>query len=961
MPEQSKPKRAFRRGWRTTHVGPTKRGGDGRRRLRFPRFKFRGVLPYVGLVALAGVVVAVGAFAWFSRDLPDPDKLLERRVAQSTKIYARDGTTVLYEIHGDQKRSLVTLDDIPDYVEHATIAIEDKNFYEHGGFDLRGILRSVFQNVVRLDPTAQGGSTITQQFVKNAILTTEESYIRKVRELILSYQIERKFSKDQILQLYLNEIPYGGAAYGVESAARTYFGKGITEVTVAEAALLAALPQAPSYYSPFGSHTDELYARAHLVLDLMVEQGYLTSDEAEAAKTEEITFSTIGDAIAAPHFVLYVKQLLADTYGEKVIEQNGLSVITTLDADKQRFAEEAVAAQADTNESRWGAGNAALVALDPKTGEILAMVGSRDFFDDTNDGQVNVTIRPRQPGSSFKPVVYATAFERGYTPETMLFDLVTDFETGEGKPYTPHNYDSREHGPISMARALAGSLNIPAVKTLYLAGVDNVLDQAEKLGYTTFTDRSRFGLSLVLGGGEVTLLEHTGAFAALAREGFWQPPQAILRVLDAGGSVLEEYKPETPKDDDRALDQHAAQEINQILSNNDLRSFIFGSANRLTLPDRPVAAKTGTTNDYRDAWTLGYTPSLAAGVWVGNNDNSEMKRGADGSVVAAPIWNAFMKAALTGTPVESFHEPPDDPVEKGVLAGQIDELVTRTVDRGTGRVIPDSCLADYPEAYQTTRTFKVTHTILHYVAKDDPRGSAPERPDDDPQYAAWEKEVAEWARSQGGYLSGDPPLEDCNLRGTSSTTVSFTAPAAGTIVTGDTLDATIAIAGSETPSTAEYFLDGNEIAESTTTPFGLHFNLSGTGNGLYTLSVRVTFASGRTTAAETTINVLRGATGLTRYLTAPSPGATLATGAFPITLAAVVHPPASVARVDFYSTTAASGSAPALIGSVSAPTASTISVLWATAPAPGVYSLSLTVTDTAQSTHPSDQVTVTVE
>ncbi|MBU1149303.1 transglycosylase domain-containing protein, partial [Patescibacteria group bacterium] len=537
-----------------------KKDNPGRKKSFFKNGRWKkNFWPILGITFIAGVIVVVGVIAWFSKDLPDPEQLIEREIAQSTKIYDRSGETILYEISGDERRTIIPLEQIPDYMEQATLAAEDHNFYQHTGFNLKRIFTAIIKDVLQ-GRKAEGASTITQQFVKNAILTTEKTWARKIKEVILAYQIERKFSKDQILQMYLNEIPYGSTYYGVESATNGYFGKSATDLSMGEAALLAALPQSPTYYSPFGSHVDALIWRQRWVLDQMVELGFISEEEATAAKNEELVYSYRATSISAPHFVMYVKELLTEKYGEKAIEQGGLKVFTTLDMYKQEIAEQAIEEGAAKYE-QYGASNAALLSLDPKTGEILAMVGSRDYFDQENDGNVNVTIRDRQPGSSFKPIAYAAAFQKGFTPETMLFDLVTNF-SASGTPYIPKNYDFSEHGPVTMRQALAGSLNIPAVKTLYLAGVDNVLDLSHELGYTTLNDRERYGLSLVLGGGEVKLIDHVSAFSVFAREGLRHPTTAILRVEDSSGKILEQKQDiET-----EVLDTETCRLLNDVLS-----------------------------------------------------------------------------------------------------------------------------------------------------------------------------------------------------------------------------------------------------------------------------------------------------------------------------------------------------------------------------------------------------------
>ncbi|MBI2637149.1 MAG: PBP1A family penicillin-binding protein, partial [Parcubacteria group bacterium] len=661
-------------------------GPPRRRRPQFFGRGFRGfvtaLLPYALISSALAILFGLTLFAWYSRNLPTPDKIIDRSVAQSTKIYDRTGEHLLYEAFDTQRRTIIPLEEIPKYVKRSTILIEDKNFYAHGGFDVRGIARALLRDILTLSK-AEGGSTLTQQLVKNALLTNEKAISRKTKELVLAYQIERKFSKDQILQLYFNEIPYGSSAYGIESASQFYFGKSAKDLTVAEGATLAALPKAPTYYSPYGSHTDELTRRKDYIIRLLEEAGDITGEQADAARAETLTFSEKSNLLSAPHFVIWVREQLAEKYGEREVEQGGLRVATTLDWDMQRSAEAAVAEFAERNSEQYNATNASLVAIDPKTGQILAMVGSRDYANEEIDGNFNVAVQgKRQPGSSFKPFVYAVGFEKGYTDRTTLWDVVTKFGRGaDGREYVPHNYDQKERGPMSVRAALAGSINIPAVKMLYLVGPRTVIEKARSIGYTTFEDPDRYGLSLVLGGAEVKLVEHTAAFAMLANDGVTRPSVSILKVEDARAKVLEEYQEEIGK---RVMEAQVVRLLSDVLSDNGARAFVFGASNYLTLGGRPVAAKTGTTNDYRDAWTMGYTPSLAAGVWVGNSDFSEMKRGADGSVVAAPIWNRFMREALTGKPVESFPKPDITYPEKPVLRGDLEGGTPVKIDRASG-------------------------------------------------------------------------------------------------------------------------------------------------------------------------------------------------------------------------------------------------------------------------------------
>lgn len=820
-------------------------------------------------------------FAVVSRDLPDPNNLNKRFLEQSTKIYDRTGQTVLYDIHGDQRRTVVQFKDIPDDAKWAAISAEDRDFYKHKGYDLRGILRAVFVNIITLHPTGQGGSTITQQLIKNSILTNEKSITRKIKELILAYQLEKRFSKDEILMLYFNQIPYGSNAYGIEAASQMFFGKSAKDLDLAQSALIASVPRAPTYYSPYGDHPDALIARQHYILDSMAEQGYITKDQAVAAKQEKLDFKPKREQIIAPHFVMYVKELLTEKYGDAAVEQGGMKVTTTLDLKNQQAAEDAIAQYADRNEKTYKAGNAALVSLDPKTGQVLAMVGSRDYFDMAHDGNVNVVLRPRQPGSSFKPIVYTTAFQRGFTPDTMVFDLVTNFDTGSGKPYIPHNYDNKEHGPLTLRQALAGSLNIPAVKVLYLAGINNVLDLADQLGYTTLKDRSRFGLSLVLGGGEVTLLEHASAFATLARDGVRHETTPFLKIEDKNGKTLEEYKEQKNK----ILDPEIVRKTNSILTDNGSRSFIFGSKSPLILPDRTVAAKTGTTNDYRDAWTLGFTPSLVAGVWVGNNDFSTMTRGADGVVVAAPIWNAYMKKMLAGTPVDTFVAPKPDPVDKVMMNGKYEYTVQLPIDKSTGKVIPESCRSTYPQQYITTKSFTEVHDILNWVSKDDPRGPIPSNPSQNPQYANWEAPVQKWIKdNKKKYVTiANLPQESCSLRaGVVPPSVTITAPSANATLSDPTTSFTVSTAGSETVASVDYYLDGAKIGTATTTPFTLSYTNAAYENGAHTLRVVATDALGGTGEASETVTYALTETTGTLTILSPQKSAVFSQGDFPL-------------------------------------------------------------------------------
>ncbi|TSA46507.1 PBP1A family penicillin-binding protein [bacterium] len=691
----------------------------------------------IAALALLGFIAAGSLFAYYSFNLPDPNKLATRVVPESTKIYDRNGK-LLYEIYGEAKRTLIPLDQVPKITQEATIAVEDKNFYKHGGIDFIGIVRSVLVDVVT-HSRAQGASTITQQFVRNAVLTREKTFTRKIKEIIISLQLERKYSKDEILQLYFNEIPYGSNAYGIQAASQTFFGKDARDLDLAESAYLAAMPQAPTFYNPWGPNREELDARARTVLQLMFDQGYITKAQLGLAKGEKVDFKQITTGILAPHFVLYIQNLLAQKYGENSLQEGGFKVTTTLDLDLQTKAEAAVAKQVPVNEKNYNAGNASLVALDPRNGQILAMVGSRDYFDKVHDGAVNVALRPRQPGSSFKPYVYATAFKQGMNPATLLMDITTNFGEFGGKEYIPQDYDGNNRGPVSIRQALQGSLNIPAVKTTILVGLNNAIDTAENMGITTLKDRSRYGPSLVLGGGEVTLLEHTAAYGAFADAGIKHDTVAILKIEDKNGNVLEQYRDSQGKE---VLDPQVAYQIDNVLSDNASRVYIFGANNRLTVPGHTVGTKTGTTQEYHDAWTVGFTPSLVTGVWVGNNNNNAMKTKADGSVVAAPIWQDFMKAALEGKPDEQF------PVPEGITTMTVDALSGKLPTAYTPSTKTD-VFASFNAPTQTDDVHvPVTAngstqvmTILHSEKPQDP---------------AWENPVRAWVIAHG---YADPLLQ----------------------------------------------------------------------------------------------------------------------------------------------------------------------------------------------------------
>ncbi len=657
--------------------------------------------------------------------VPDLSDLSTRKVLQSTKIYDRTGQILLYDMAQNVRRTVVPFEDISPYIKNATLAIEDKNFYNHGGVDLTSIARAIIFDIKTLS-LSQGGSTITQQVVKNSILTGDKTLTRKLKEWILAIKLENILNKDQILHLYLNEIPYGGSIYGVEEASQSFFGKPAKEVDLAEAAYLAAMENAPTYYSPYGLHVDELEERKNLVLREMLIANLISQDDYDKALKEKITFNLKENTggIRAPHFVFLVIDYLAKRYGEDALSLGGLKVITTLDWNIQKEAEALAKQYGKSNQEKFNADNNAVVVIDPKTGGILSMVGSRDYFDKTINGNFNVATAHRQPGSTFKPFVYAVLFSKGYTPSTLLFDVPTQFNPScppykvindpelEDNCYAPVDFDDKYRGPMKIRDALAQSINIPAVQALYLAGVQNSLDLAKEMGIDNLSGADQYGLSLVLGGGEVSLLDMTSAYSVFANDGVRNPYNTVLEVNDANGQALEAFSPSSM----RVLDEEVARKISSILSDNVARTPAYGANSVLFIPDQDVAVKTGTTNDYKDAWIMGYTPNLAVGVWVGNNENTPMEKKVAGYIVA-PMWRDLMNKILPNLPVESFTPPlPENqelkPILRGVLHGE-------------------------------------PHSILYFVNKNDPTGPVPSNPWNDPQFNNWEYAVKMWAVNNG--------------------------------------------------------------------------------------------------------------------------------------------------------------------------------------------------------------------
>ncbi len=686
---------------------------------------FLGLVDVAILVAIALVIIFV--YVW--QTIPNAATMLApNKIAETTQIYDRTGTVVLYEIHGEENRKKIAHDAIPDYMRLATIAAEDDAFYSHFGIDPFSIARAIKENLLR-KTLAQGGSTITQQLARNVFFTRKKTLQRKVREAVMAIKLEQAYTKDEILDAYLNVVPYGSNAYGIEAAAEIYFNKHAKDLTLDEAALLASLPKATATFSPYGTHTNRLIARQKMILERMRELGFADGDSVDRA-LETDTLAKVRpfrQKIIAPHFVFFVIEELEKRYDRDFVRRGGLKVYTTIDLNLQDIAQDVVTRGVARN-VRYGAENAALSAVDPRTGAILVMVGSKDYYAKDIDGQVNVATRLRQPGSSFKPFAYATAFAKGYQPETVVWDVLTDFgPDGSGKRYMPQNYTGQFHGLVSLRNALAQSLNVPAVKALYLAGIDATIDTAQRMGITTLTDRSRYGLALVLGGAEVRPLDMAAAFGVFAHDGVRTPAHAIAKITNSNGAVI--YDARDALRQQRVLDREVTRKINSILSDNTARTPAFGRNNPLVVPGHTVAAKTGTTQNYRDAWTVGYTPEIAVSVWAGNNDNRPMRAGAAGAYVAAPMWQDFMRRVLADRPDVLFQNyvrvKTTVPMVDGIARPQ--HYVV-----GEKRIVGKKYKKKKKEEVRV-----IYHSILYYIDKDHPLTSTgPNRYD--PMLPRWE-------------------------------------------------------------------------------------------------------------------------------------------------------------------------------------------------------------------------------
>lgn len=644
-------------------------------KLNFPRIKHGRIFEkikyfFLGCLVTLGIVLFLQSYI-FIKNLPSPYNIGKTNYPLSTHIYDRNDK-LLYEIYREQNRTPVNVKELPLFVAQATIAIEDKDFYRHQGVAIfSGMVRAIKEMIV--NKNLQGGSTITQQLVKTALLTPERTITRKIKEVILALWTEKIYSKDKILEMYLNQVPYGGSSYGIEEASKTYFGKNAKELTITEAALLAGLPQAPSLYSPY-INPEAALIRRNDVLAAMKNQGYIDEKskiEYQASKIEVLPPKT---SIKAPHFVFYAKNLLENYYGIKTVEEGGLKVKTTLDNKIQEETEKILKEELEKI-NYLNVTNGAILVTRPSTGEILAMVGSVDYFDQPY-GAFNVTTALRQPGSSIKPIMYSLAFQKGYTAASILDDSPVVFNIAGSESYRPVNYDNKFHGKIPLRYALANSYNIPAVRTLNNIGVDKFIDFATKMGISTWNDKSRYGLSLTLGGGEVTMIDMAEAFGVLANLGYKMPLNYFQKIKDNDGNVLREMTPFKIKE----LDPAIAYIVSDILSDNFARTFAFGAGSSLEIPGYRVAVKTGTTNDKKDNWTIGYTPEFLVAVWVGNNDNTPMNPYLTSGITgAAPIWNKVMNYLLknygTGN---KWYEKPDNIVEKNCFYGRKEYFVRGT-------------------------------------------------------------------------------------------------------------------------------------------------------------------------------------------------------------------------------------------------------------------------------------------
>lgn len=811
------------------HQSPERHDGDLSSRIAKARKLPRRTLAMrilLGVAAFGALCVVAGGIAVLAiaATLPSDTEIANLKIPESTKIYDRTGEVLLYDLSENQQRVVVPLSDFPDVLKEATIAIEDERFYSTPGVDPIGIMRAMVKNI-SAGGIVEGGSTITQQLAKKVFLSDDRTWTRKAKEALLAVKLARYYSKEQILEMYLNQIPYGPTINGAETASQMYFNKPVREVSLAQAALLAALPQSPVRYSPWGKHTDELYARQRLVLKAMLDQDKIDQLQYDQAIAEKIEFKERFNSIKAPHFALMIQEYVTEKYGEEAVGRGGLRIVTTLDWKMQEAAEKAVAEGAARNEKAYGGSNAALTAIDPKTGQVLALAGSRDYFDTAIEGNYNVPIQGlRQPGSALKPFFYMLSFMKGLTPNTKVFDVPTEFVSGDpncppapnfstpmGSCFHPQNFEGNFVGPITLRQALAESRNIPAVKVLYLDGIKDGLELANKLGLTTLGSAERLGLSLVLGGGEVHPADLVRAYGVFPGDGTIHDRATILEITDEKGEVLEKFTDKATK----VVDSEFPRMINSILADTQARAGLLGSSLQSTIfPGYDVALKTGTTNDYRDAWALGYTPSLVAGVWAGNNSNKPMVSQGSSLVAAIPIWSQFMREVLPLFPTG--------------------ETLNKSNGPTTGNAFIDG-------NYAPGGTL---HNELFWIDRSN-FTSQPANPASDSQYSNWEFGVQAWA---GNNPSGSSTTSTAEVSG-SQISIGISEPSG--VISGNRIEfkgqtAAGPDAGEITKVTILW--DGSEMRDYGG-EFGQLYSFEGSfpntkGNGEHTLTVAVRTRNG---------------------------------------------------------------------------------------------------------------------
>lgn len=827
----------------------------------------------LGLLLLVFVAMVV----IFSFDLPKPGQLAQYKPISSTKIYDRNGA-LIYDIFGNEKRTAIKSEDIPDAVKQATISIEDRGFYQHNGVYLRSIFRAVLADVIS-GSKSQGGSTITQQLVRNAIETvgTKKTFIRKIKEVVLALEFERIHSKDEIITMYLNEISYGNSNYGIEAASLTYYSKSVKELdpnkvtdnnekakNYAKIATLAALPNRPTYYNPYGSHIEQLKNRRDLILLKMVEQNFITKEMGDTAKAVAIDegLAKTYTSIVAPHFSFYVREQIVDLLGggqegEQKLVEGGYKITTTLDMEKQKIAQDVITKNTTSIFKSTGATNAALVSIDVTTGQILAMVGSVDFNNKTF-GSVNIATALRQPGSSFKPIVYATLFKKNWSPGSTLFDIEGNYNQSTPNVIWPHNYSGGGRGPVTVRSALAQSLNISAIKSQALAGTKESIDTAKDLGLTTLSTPDKYGLAMVLGSAEVKMTEMAAAYGVFANNGVLHPVSSILKIEDKNGQLIQEWK-DQPKN---VLNENIAYEITSILSDNAARTPTFGSNSPLILKGRPVAAKTGTTSSYRDAWTIGYTPQIATAVWVGNNDNKEMTHSGAGAMAAAPIWRDYMQQALANLPVVNFTRPAG--IKDCSLAKYSNKKPTDSTP--AENIIKDICSewqnpTQNDDAYQTVKLYKPDPTKLATDATPPALVISKifatihsERPND----PVWENPVLNWARDNGIGTDAIPTATYDPSTANDSVNISISSPNSGETVNG-TISLKAEISSIFGITGATFYIDDVAVGNPSA-PWSLTFNTSNIADGDHVFKIIATDSMGQQNSKSNSFKVNNAST-----------------------------------------------------------------------------------------------------